>query len=138
MTVAPGLNGTTAERMREALAFCEEARRNVSVVGEPFRNEIRREYALRDAANRTRTDPKVVERDANYRADHSIPVQMEIGKEQWGTRLATMYAAVRQVEQNAVIIDQNRRIIDLLSQLLNAVRGVPPSDVVEAGLHDLP
>lgn len=130
----PSLHGNTRERMLEAVTFGENARRRVTVLGEPIKARVRREYAQRDRALRRHTHPDVVEHDANFQADNSPRVQWEIGKEQWGTRLTTMYAAVRTTEQLDRIIEQNSAIISLLAQLLNATRGVPPPDVIEAGL----
>lgn len=120
MSVA--LNGTAAERLRDAIAYSERNRRRVA----RERARVRRRFypqiirQLRELGMDTPTAEQVDALLDRLCADDS-DFKTAVANEQWGGRLAQTYGLV-------VIAEQNDRIIALLTDVAASLRNLALED----------
>lgn len=118
MSVA--LAGTYRAKLRESIEFAEKNRADVAVVARSVRIRVERRLTRLAAAQR-RDGPETREVDLAVDSDLEKDkwVKLAVANEQWGGRLAMMYAladiAAAQHSQTELL----REIRDLLSLTLN-------------------
>lgn len=110
------LNGTFIEKMNESIKFAETNRSRVQFIYKQLQDSaLRQEILRREQQGLGSPTQATIDTIADAWAGENAKFKVAVSNEQWGSRLATMYAL-------AELVVAQREANDIARQQLNATR----------------
>lgn len=114
--------GGLLDRMEAGIQLSERKRAAAARRAERVRMIVQREFAIRDRAEHRSSPESQVSATAELRVEQDPVVKANIAGEQWGARLATMYATSATAVGVEFVQDQLTKLIEQGDEQLRLMR----------------